>query len=182
MERAAGVRSRIIRETAAIVERVDAKAEDFQNSGMDSREALASAALTAGWHWWGIEEKDALTDVYSSDDYHDRDRTDAADCLMAIMSLTLRDPGGAGKTLAKALTKEGPTVADLYGIRYDGLGGLMVQYGRRGLKEGLKGTPWEKAELRSALIAASRAPRPRRTRFKIGRPARCGASTYPTRR
>ena len=147
MAQAAGVRSRIIRETAAIAGRVSAEAWDMQTGGMDSREALASAALTVGWQWWGIDK----SDVYSSEE-HDRDRQDAADCLMAIMSLTLRDPGGAGKTLAKALTKEGPTVADLFGIRYDGLGGLMVQYGRRGLKEGLKGTPWEKADLRSILM------------------------------
>ena len=147
MTHADKVRSRIIRETAPIARRVGALAREMQSLGMDSREALASAALTAGWHWWGIDE----TDVYSNDD-HNRDRHDAADCLTAIMSLTLRDPGGAGKTLAKAISSDALVVADLYGIRYSGLEGLMVQYGHRGLSGGLKGTPWEKAELRSTLM------------------------------
>ena len=65
---------------------------------MDSREALASAALTAGWHWWSVD----YLDVYSTDD-HDRDRTDATDCLKSIMSINIRD---LGKTLAKALTSD----------------------------------------------------------------------------
>ena len=144
---AAGVRSRIIRDTAAIAAKAKKITKELQSLGMDSREALASSALTACWQWWGIDE----TEVDSVDD-HDRDRHDAADCLMAIMSLTLRDPGGAGKTLAKAILNEASTVADLYGVRYDGLEGLMVQYGRRGLSGALKGTPWEKAELRSTLM------------------------------
>ena len=43
-------------------------------------------------------------------------------------------------------------VADLYGVRFDGMAGLMVQYGHRGLSGGLRGTPWERAELRSTLM------------------------------
>ena len=148
MAHAAGVRSRIIRDAPMIAAQVAGLAREMQGLGMDSREALASAALTAGFHWWGIEE----TDVHSTDD-HDRDRHDAADCLTAIMGIKLPYPGGTGKTLAKALSADAAAVADLYGVRYDGLKGLMVQYGRRGaLSDGLKGTPWEKAELRSTLM------------------------------
>ena len=149
MAHAAGVRSRIIRDAAMIAAQVKEKAREMQSLGMDSREALASAALTVCFHWWGIDPE--KLDVDSTDD-HDRDRHDAADCLEAITSMTLRDPGGPGKTLAKALMKDATTVADLYGVRYDGLEGLMIQYGRRGLKGGLKGTPWEKANLRSTLM------------------------------
>ena len=152
MGAASGVRSSIIREAAAIAAKVDEQAQEMQGLGMDSREALASAALTAGWHWWGIETKDKRTDVYSTDAYHDRDRTDAEDCLRSIMEMTIRDPGGAGKTLAKALTKDPGAIADLFAIRYDGLAGLMVRYGHRGLKDGLRGTAWEKADLRSMLL------------------------------
>ena len=148
MAHAAGVRSRIIRDAPMIAAQVAGLAREMQGLGMDSREALASAALTAGFHWWGIEE----TDVHSTDD-HDRDRHDAADCLTAIMGIKLPYPGGTGKTLAKAISVDAAAVADLYGVRYDGLKGLMVQYGRRGaLSDGLKGTPWEKAELRSTLM------------------------------
>ena len=87
MAQADGVRSRIIRDAATIAARVEELAREMQSLGMDSREALASAALTAGWQWWGIDTRD----VYSIDD-HDRDKNDAVECLMAIMSLTLRDP------------------------------------------------------------------------------------------
>ena len=150
MKQAAGVRSRIIRDAAMIAAQVKEKAREMEGIGMDSREALASAALTAGFHWWGIDQD--RTDVHSSDD-HDRDRSDATDCLRAIMGIKLPYPGGTGKTLAKAISVDAAAVADLYGVRYDGLKGLMVQYGRRGaLSDGLKGTPWEKAELRSTLM------------------------------
>ena len=147
MAQASGVRSRIIRDTAIIAAQVQALSRDMQILGMDSREALSSAALTAGWHWWGID----TSDVNSTDD-HDRDGNDAVDCLTTIMSLTLRHPGVAGKTLAKAISDEEATVADLYGVRHDGLEGLMVGYRHRGLSGGLRGTPWEKADLRSILM------------------------------
>ena len=28
---------------------------------MDSREAMASAALTAGWRWWGVDDREVLS-------------------------------------------------------------------------------------------------------------------------
>ena len=150
MKQAAGVRSRIIRDAAMIAEQVKEKAREMQGLGMDSREALASAALTAGFHWWGIDQD--RTDVHSSDD-HDRDRSDATDCLRAIMEIKFSNPGGISKTLAKALTTpDAKAVVDLYGVRYDGLEGLVVAYGRRELIASLRGTPWEKAELLSTLM------------------------------
>ena len=150
MAHAPGVRARIIREAPAIVDQAKAIGiREMQGSGMDSREALASAALTAGWQWWNVD----YDNVYSTDEQHDRDRTDATDCLKSIMSLSIRDASGAGKTLAKALTSgDAAIVADLFGVRYDGADGLQVMYGHPGLKGGLRGTPWEKAELKSALL------------------------------
>ena len=147
MGHAAGVRSRIIRDVAAIVAQAKAVAIEMQGRGMDSREALASAALTAGWQWWGIDPGDV-----ASTDEHVRGRTDAADCLTTLMSLPIRDPGHSTKTLAKALIDDAASLADLYAVRYDGGGGLMVRFGHRGLKEALRGTPWEKADLRSVLL------------------------------
>ena len=148
MAHAAGVRARIIREAPTIVVQVQEVARELQRTGMDSREALASAALTVGWHWWGLN-----TLQVTSTEGHDRDRTDAMDCLRSIMSLTIRDPGGAGKTLAKALTSgDAETIADLYAVKVDGKQGLQMMYGHRGLRAGLRGTPWEKADLRSTLM------------------------------
>ena len=147
MAHAAGVRARIIREAPTIVGEVQGMAREMQRSGMDSREALASAALTVGWQWWGLNSLKV-----SSTEGHDQDRTDAMDCLRSIMSLTIRDPGGAGKTLAKALTSNAVAIADLYGMQCDATGGVEIGYGHRGLKDALRGTPWEKADLRSSLI------------------------------
>ena len=147
MAHAPAVRSRIIRDTAAIVGQADSLAKEMQGMGMESREALASAALTAGWWWWGVDG----FEVHASDRL-DRDRSDAADCLTTIMSLTLRDSFGVEKTLAKAITINAAPIADLYGLRYDVDDGLFVGYGHRGLSSGLRGTPWEKSDLRSMLM------------------------------
>ena len=174
MAHAAGVRSRIIREAAAIVGRTKELAQDSQAWGMDSREALAGAALTAGWQWWGID-----TGYVHSRDEHDRDKTDAVDCLTAIMSLTIRDPGGAGKTLAKALTSDPGAIADLYGMRYDAYGSVEIGYGHRGLKDALRGTPWEKADLRSTLMQLAGITLT--NRCGLGTVA-CGASGFLRRR
>ena len=58
MAQAAGVRSRIIRDAAMIAAKVKSKSRELQSLGMDSREALASGALTACWQWWGIDDMD----------------------------------------------------------------------------------------------------------------------------
>ena len=167
MAMAAGVRSRIIRDAAIIAAQVKATAKEMQGLGMDSREALASAALTAGWHWWGIDK----TDVHSTDD-HNRDMDDATECLASIMEITVRNPGGMGKSLAKSLTFEAEAVEDLFGVRYDGLEGLVVAYGNRGLKDGLRGTRWEKADLRPTLMQLEGATLTNPLRLGRGRP-RC---------
>ena len=146
MAHAAGVRSRIIRDTEAIVASVNTLAAEMEDGGMDAREAKTSAALTAGWHWWHVDYLDVQSDG------HGGDRTDASDCLAAIVSMTVRAPRVADKTLATALTSDATTVADLYGVRYEAGQGLLVGYGHRGLKEGLRGTSWEKADLRSILM------------------------------
>ena len=147
MVHADGVRSRIIRDTPAIAAQVDAVAQQMQSKGLDTRESMASAALSVGWWWWGING-----DEVGISDGDDRDRTDASDCLAAIMSITLRDPGGASKTLAQALLRDAGPIADLYGVRYDVPDGLHVGFGHPGLSGGLRGTRWEKANLRSTLM------------------------------
>ena len=131
MAHADGVRSRIIRDTAAIAEQVDSIAQDMQRRGVDSREALASAALTAGWWWWGIDGFEV-----QGSEHHDRDRSDAVDCLTSIMELKYRDVSGAGQTFAKALAVNPGPIADLYGLRLDGGQGIVVGYGHQGFDQG----------------------------------------------
>ena len=174
MAHAPGVRARIIREAPTIVGNVQAMSREMQRSGMDSREALASAALTVGWQWWGVTYQNV-----SSTEGYERDRTDAMDCLKTIMALNIRDASGSAKTLAKALTSDAAIIADLYAVRYDGIDGLRVRYGHPGLKVALRGTPWEKADLRSSLLqlegAATTNP------LKIGEQrGRCVSIPYAT--
>ena len=55
-----GVRYKILRDAQTIVHTADKLAREMQELGMDSREAMASAALTAGWRWWGVDNKEVL--------------------------------------------------------------------------------------------------------------------------
>ena len=53
MRHADSVRHRIIRRAGEIVTAADTLTDEMQDLGMDSREAMSSAALTAGWRFWG---------------------------------------------------------------------------------------------------------------------------------
>ena len=53
MKHADSVRHRIIRRAGEIVTAADVLTDEMQDLGMDSREAMSSAALTAGWRFWG---------------------------------------------------------------------------------------------------------------------------------
>ena len=176
MAHAGGVRSRIIRDTAAIAEQVDSIAQDMQRRGMDSREALTSAALTAGWWWWGIDGFEV-----GGSEPHDRGRSDAVECLTSIMELKYRDASGAQQTFAKALTVNPGPVADLYGLRLEGGEGILVGYGHQGLIKELRGTRWERSDLRSMLMqleGAKHTANVRRVGF--GRRMRCVVIPHET--
>ena len=80
MEDADAVRYRILRRAPEIVAQADRLIGTYQELGMESREAMSSGALTAGWHFWGIDEKD----LYANTEQHDT--TDAADALLGDTS------------------------------------------------------------------------------------------------
>ena len=58
---------------------------------------MASAALTEGWQWWGIGDGDKCRASTAPMQTMTVTSNDATDCLNAIMEMTVRDPGGAGK-------------------------------------------------------------------------------------
>ena len=107
------VRGHIIRSTAAIVANADKLALEFQARGMDSRESLAAAALTAGWHVWGVDK-----DIVSAQ-AEQSPRSDAIDALMAILALRFKIDPVETVSILELLTDEQrkTQLADLYGIR-----------------------------------------------------------------
>ena len=147
MVHAEAVRSRIIRDAPLIVKKASEISAELSSISVDSRQALAQGALTAGWHWWGVNQ----LPVTSTDGGEDK-RNDAVDCLNAILSVILRDPGGPGITMAKALAddKWEESVGDLYGMKFD-YRGLMISCDNHGLSNAMSRTQWGKANLRSIL-------------------------------
>lgn len=147
MKLADGIRAAIILATPRIAQRASELTFELQEQGMDSREALTVAALTAGWHWWGIDE----SDVYSKGIDDDDDGSEATDCILAILAITVRQPGSSDKSIARAMEYDEESIKDLYGIIYDDRG-LLIAYGHPGLGSALRGTPWSQVNLRGALL------------------------------
>ena len=151
MEHADAVRYRIIRRTPEIVQSAMMRATVFQELGMDSREAMASAALTAGWHAWGLDDKD----VYA----HEADReetTDGLRCLRDILALRYRLPSGHEVSVLEML-RDGHSEAitkDQFGIKTTRLGTvdvLAILPSHSGLRDRLSRTDWAKVNLRQLL-------------------------------
>ena len=112
VKHADGVRYKIFREAQKIVHEADRLAGEMQDLGMDSREAMASAALTAGWRWWGVDNKEVLSQPETSE------RTDAADALLEILALRYNAPGGYSLSVGQMLADETHEVPLLGPVRH----------------------------------------------------------------
>ena len=149
LQHADAVRYRIFRQAAQIVEEVDRLTKEMQGLGMDSREAMSSAALTAGWRFWGLDTKEVHAQPESTG------QTDAGDALLEIMSLRVRLPSGNERSVLQLLAEENeadaPILADLMGVRRDGQG-LMIAAKHRGLARALARSKWGNADLRKLLL------------------------------
>ena len=97
IKHADGVRYKIIRDAQEIVHEADRLASEMQVLGMDSREAMASAALTTGWRWWGVDTKEIMSQPETTE------RTDASDALLEILALRYNAPGGYSLSVAQML-------------------------------------------------------------------------------
>ena len=152
MKKADAIRYRIIRRMPEIVANVQQQVRTFQGLGMDSREALASAALTAGWHAWGIDEKDVFSKV-------EKDQPqDAVACLLDILGLLVSLDGNRKRSAHRVLTSgnddDAKLVADQLGLRLgecEEVYGLAIKNEHRGLRDALRHTQWANVTLRLKL-------------------------------
>ena len=159
MQKADMVRARIIRHTTEIVKEAERVGNEMQDLGMDSREALTSAALTAGWHFWGLDSADVysreMTRVKTADgDTILSDPTDASDALLEILAVRVRPAGESDKSVLEMLSnvKKQGTLADLVGIRRTAKGELVIANRHKGLSTAMARTKWANADLRKLML------------------------------
>ena len=149
MKNADAVRYRILRRAPEIVAQADRLIGTYQELGMESREAMSSGALTAGWHFWGIDEKD----LYANTEQHDT--TDAADALLEILAVRHRMEGGVERSVLWLVQgnddKDVRMLADLYGVKKHG-NGLCIAIGHRGLGNAMSRTQWGNADIKQLLM------------------------------
>ena len=146
MEHADGVRYKIIREAQGIADEAAKLASEMQDDGIDSREALASAALTAGWRWWGVDHSVVRSQPEALE------RTDAKDALLEILALRHNAPGGHIYSVAEMLTDtlHERTLVDLYGIRRVG-NEIWLAEKHPGLRAAMSRSKWAAVDLRKLL-------------------------------
>ena len=143
------IRSRIIRGAARIVAYADKCAKTLQSAGYDSREALATAALSAGWHEWGLDREWVFANVATPD------RTDAGDALSEIFGLSER-VGDRAMTLWRLLCSQNAgeqrLAGEQFGCRREGTTGVFVAATHSGLIKRLRGSVWQAANLSDLLL------------------------------
>ena len=151
------IRSRFIRHSARIIAHADRVAKELRATGADSRDAAASAALTAGWAEWGTAEALVPAGVAAG-----ADRSDAAVALQTILELTTSIPGVGERTLWRLLTgskDSAKLAADTFGVkRYDTSDGLVLAYGHSQLIRRLRGTRWQHHDLKRLLLQMPEIP------------------------
>ena len=142
------VRYKIIRDAPAIVRETDRLAGEMQHLGMDSREALASAAFTAGWRWWGVDQREVMAQPETTE------RTDASDALLEILALRHTKPGGVSMSVAQMLLEyenNDEALKDLYGVRRMG-NEIWLAESHPGLRQAMVRSKWANADLRKLLL------------------------------
>ena len=141
-----GVRYKILRDAQATVHTADKLAREMQERGVDSREAMASAALTAGWRWWGVDNHEVLSQPETSE------RTDASDALLEILSLR-HTAGGITVSVAEMLTNTlyEAALLDLFGMRRMG-SEIWIAEKHHGLRAAMSRSKWASADLRKLLL------------------------------
>ena len=150
--------SRIIRETPKIVSMVDKIAyrlTDMEQS-LSTREALITAALTAGNQWWcseyDTENITPLETVYPNTTK--AESPEEVEALITLLDLTFRDNiSGTDITISQGLKRRAfdDTIAGIFGCKMDGLD-LIVAPSLPSLRQKLRGTNIEGKELRQHLL------------------------------
>ena len=128
--------------------------------GMDSREAMASAALTAGWRFWGVDDKEVFSQPESNNN------SDASDALLEILALRMRTDSAAEMSVLEMMgyAMHRQRLTDLLGVKVD-VEGLMIAAKHRGLSGAMNRSRWGNADLRRLLLqldGAEMTPHPQR--------------------
>ena len=128
MKHADSVRHRIIRRAGEIVTAADVLTDEMQDLGMDSREAMSSAALTAAGGFG------ALTIGRFTRNRKRQAAATHSDALLEILALRERGDGPAERSVLQMLHSESlhAILADLLGVRRDGEG-VMIAINHPGL-------------------------------------------------
>ena len=147
LRHADAIRYKMIRDAQSIVDAATTLAADMQDMGMDSRESLASSALTAGWRWWGLDDREIMSHPGTSE------RTDAGDALLEILAIRYQAPGVASVSVADMLTDIAMTkpLSDLYGIQRK-MDEIWIAERHQGLRSAMSRTKWAQADLRKLLL------------------------------
>ena len=148
---APGILAAMIRDTPAIADRADAVARDLiTRNGVSSRDAMMSAALTAGWWWWSCRRDDSIVRAEAQRS----EAQDAADALLEILSLRVRAGSGMEESALRCLTRlrDAERVADLLGMRLEPDGTLLIATGHQGLARAVRRTSLESVNLRRLLL------------------------------
>ena len=154
-ELAPKVRSRIILDVSAIATSVATYITEYERLSMNAREAHISAALTAGWHFWNLDEREVhATDIEDKKD----EAPDVVRCVRAILERSFRLDGGQERSASWVLAAEGDTarklLADRLGIRryfHKEVDSLCIWYTSVGLQAALRDTEWRRSDLRRLL-------------------------------
>ena len=159
LENADRARARIVRSAQQVVDTAHLLTQEYQGLGMDSRDAMASAALGAGWRAWCVDK----SDVFSQ---HEKpEQADAADAVLEILSIRMRLEGGVEKSLLELLMAGMERqVADLYGVRFQD-DALLIAPKHHGLMAALARTQLGQVDLRRLLLqvdGAEYTPNPQR--------------------
>lgn len=135
MQDAPEVRARVVRSASGIAEVARSVSKRLQAQGHDSREAMLSGALTAGWLFWGHDDEIVPAGTAATE------HSDAEAGLMELLALTLRVSGSNDRSLLSWLREDSvaarATTADLLGCKRLG-NAMLVAYGHQGLKRELR--------------------------------------------
>ncbi len=140
------IRSRLVRVTAETVAEADRLGAEYQDLGMDSREALASASLTAGWRAWCVDD----LDVYATDKRDDESESTGGDLLNDVLAYRHRRDG-EDMDLLTLLSRDEGKAATLYGLRRSGAS-LLIAPTHSGLIGALSRGAHGSTDLRSVLL------------------------------
>ena len=156
LKAADAMRSRIVRASADIARVADELGEEFQGQGMDSRTALSSASLSAGWLAWGLDSKW----VFSATHVNDESGNPGQALLYEIITSRHRAAGEDSTIMAMLKDVDAVArIAELYGIKRtpsgDGMqahDSLIIAPQHPGLRTQLQRSDYKDADLRSTLL------------------------------